>query len=339
MDQRYSRQILFKPIGGAGQKCLAEASVAIIGCGALGTASAEMLVRAGVGTIHIADRDVVERSNLQRQQLFTEADAEAMVPKVTAAEQRLHAIRADALLYTYFEHVDGVLMEALAAQVDVIIDATDNFETRLMINDAAHKYGIPWIYGACVGSTGTVFPFVPGESACFRCLMPSLPSMNGTCDTAGIIAPAVQATASYQCTEAFKWLTGNRAAMRKKVLHFDLWNPAHMEIGISRLQDPHCETCGKDPAFPSLMMQSARRAAALCGRDAVQIQADPSRHLSLDDVEQLAGTMGLPHKRTPHFAEMHMEGHRMILFRTGRLLIYGISNPTEGLNLYHKLFG
>jgi adenylyltransferase/sulfurtransferase len=311
--------------------------VAIIGCGALGTASAEMLVRAGVGTIHIVDRDVVERSNLQRQQLFTEADAEAMVPKVVAAERRLHAIRTDAALYTYFEHVDGVLMEELAAQVDVIIDATDNFETRLLINDAAHKYGIPWIYGACVGSTGTMFPFVPGEAACFHCLMPTLPRMNETCDTAGIIAPAVQVTASHQCTEVLKWLTGNREAMRKKVLHFDLWNPAQLETGISRLRDPHCETCGIHPTFPSLSIQDTRRVAVLCGRDAVQITADPDRSLSLDDVEQLAEKIGNP--CTPYFVEMYAEGHRMILFRTGRLLIYGISDATEGMNLFHKLFG
>lgn len=339
LEQRYSRQILFKPIGEEGQKQLSEASVAIIGCGALGTASAEMLVRAGIGTLHIADRDVVEYSNLQRQQLFTEADAAAMMPKVLAAQQRLTAIRPDVRLHTYFEHVDAVLMENLAGKADLIIDATDNFETRLLINDAAHKYAIPWIYGACVGSAGTVFAFVPGESACFRCLLPVLPTMNETCDTVGIIAPAVQMTASCQCAEALKWLTGNREALRKKVYSFDLWHPMQLEAGVSRIRNEFCETCGSQPTFPSLVRDGQGKYAVLCGRDAVQILAGSERGLSLDDAELLAGKLGSPYRRTPYFVEMHAEGHRMVLFNTGRLIIYGLRDVNAGRSLYHRLFG
>lgn len=339
MEHRYSRQMLFKPIGEAGQTRLSGASVAIIGCGALGTATAEMLVRAGIGTLHIADRDLVEYSNLQRQQLFTEADAAGMLPKVHAARHRLMEIRSDIKLYTYFEHVDEALMENLAGHVDLIIDATDNFETRLLMNDAAHKYAVPWIYGACVGSAGTVFAFVPGESACFRCLLPILPVMNETCDTAGIISPTVQMTASCQCAEALKWLTGNREAMRKKMYNFDLWNSEQLEVGISRIRNENCETCGNHPTFPSLIKHEFMKYAVLCGRDAVQILADHGRSLSMDDAEQLAGRIGSTCKRTPYFVEFYAEGYRMMLFKTGRLIIHGLRDVNAGRSLYHKLFG
>lgn len=339
MNLRYSRQILFKPIGYDGQNRLSEAKVVIIGCGALGTASAEMLVRAGIGTLHMADQDVVEYSNLQRQQLFTEADAEAMIPKVVAAERRLFEIRSDVKLYTYFEHVDSGLMDTLAREADIIIDATDNFETRLLINDAAHKHGIPWIYGACVSSTGMVFAFVPGITACFRCLLPVLPMMNATCDTVGIIAPAVQTTASYQCAEALKWLTGNHDTLRKKVYYFDIWQGEQLDIGISRIQHEQCETCGSNPVYPSLHSAIRHKYSVLCGRDAVQIVEDRERRLSLEEVEELANRLDLPYKRTPFFIELHTDGHRLVLFRTGRLIIYGMHDVNEARSLYHKLFG
>lgn len=341
MSMRYSRQVLFKPIGSTGQECLSKATVAIIGCGALGSASAEMLVRAGIGTIHLADRDYVEMSNLQRQQLYTEEDAEHKKPKVVAAAERLQAIRADVNLVTYIEHVDGRLMEQLASQCDVLVDATDNFETRLIINDAAYKYGIPWIYGACVGSSGSVFPFVPEQSAsaCFRCLLPVLPSVNATCDTAGIIAPAVQITASYQCAEVLKWLTGNKEAMRTKMLHVDVWNSTQLEVGIARMKDEHCDTCGSHPVYPSLLSSRSNRDVVLCGRDTVQIMPDSDRALSFDDAEQLAKRLRLNYKRTPYFVELHVEDKRIMLFHNGRMLIHGLNDAAAGRTLYHQLFG
>ena len=167
MENRYSRQTLFKPIGYEGQAHIEQASVLIIGCGALGTAISETLVRAGVGKLIIADRDYVEPSNLQRQQLFTEQDAINGTPKVVAAEQRLKEIRSDIQIQTVLNHIDGPLIEELADGVDIIVDATDNFETRLLMNDISWKTGIPWIYGACVGSLSTVFPFIPGEIPLF----------------------------------------------------------------------------------------------------------------------------------------------------------------------------
>lgn len=339
MNTRYSRQKLFKPISEQGQMSLRKAIVTVIGCGALGSVIAETLARAGIGTLHLVDRDYVEFSNLQRQQLFTEQDAHNMVPKVVAAEKRLLEIRSDMKLHTYLENADNVLMEQLAAECHLIMDATDNFETRLLINDVSQKYGIPWIHGAVVGSTGSVFPFIPGKSACFRCLLPVLPAVNETCDTVGVIAPAVQITASLQCAEAMKWLTGNHSAMRTKFHHFDVWQNEQYDIGISRIQNENCLACGSAPTYPSLQENHRMETAVLCGRDAVQILPNKFRTVSLEDAELVAAKFKTSMKRTPYFVQFYAFDYRMILFKNGRLLIHGLKDIKKGRTLYHQLFG
>ncbi|MEJ8306149.1 ThiF family adenylyltransferase [Saccharibacillus sacchari] len=336
---RYSRQIRFSPIGKSGQSELEQASVAVIGCGALGSAIAETLTRAGVAELHLVDRDYVEWSNLQRQQLFTEQDAEQMTPKVEAARERLLQIRSDLRLHTYFEDLDVNLIRRLAAGCSLIMDATDNFETRLLINDAALEARIPWIYGACVGSSGTVFPFVPERSACFRCLLPVLPAANATCDTVGIIAPAVQVTAALQCAEAMKCLTGNGKALRTKVHHFDLWTGTQLDTGISRIRKADCPSCGPAPTYPSLIRSARPAYASLCGRDTVQVLPDPNRPVTLDDAERIGHRAGGKVRRTPHFVEFHALEARFILFSNGRMLIHGTGNIDEGRTLHRKLFG
>lgn len=339
METRYSRQTLFKPINVQGQRSISEAVVTVIGCGALGSAISETLTRAGVGTLHLVDRDYVEFSNLQRQQLFTEQDALEMTPKVVAAEKRLREIRSDITLHTYLENADHVLMERLAEKSDLIMDATDNFETRLLINDAAHKYSIPWIHGAVVGSSGSVFPFIPGKSACFRCLLPVLPAVNETCDTVGVIAPAVQMTASIQCTEAMKWLTGNHGAIRTKFHHFDVWHNEQYDIGISKIRNENCETCGSMPIYPSLRESYQMDYAVLCGRDAVQVLPNQSRAISLEDAERVAVRFKTPLKKTPYFVQFYAFDYRMVLFKNGRLLIHGLKDIKKGRTIYHQLFG
>lgn len=339
MESRYSRQLLFKHIGASGQKHLSDAKVAIIGCGALGSAIAETLVRSGVGTIHIADRDYVELSNIQRQQLFTEEDAVEMLPKVVAAEKRLKSINSNIVLHTYLQNVDYTQIEYLAARVDVIMDATDNFETRQLINDTAYKHNIPWIYGACVGSSGVIFPFIPKQTACFRCLLPVLPTVNETCDTVGIISPAVQITAATQCTEALKLLTGNDGAIRSKVHHFDCWNNTFLDIGISKLKKETCETCGEHATYPSLERDQQSQYAVLCGRDAVQVLPSPGRKVTLQDAEKLTKSINAFKRRTPYFVEFQREQHRMVLFADGRLLIHGIKDVNLGRRLYTEIFG
>lgn len=339
MKERYSRQILFKPIGEKGQERLASSNVVIIGCGALGTTTSEMLVRAGVGKLTIADRDYVDMSNLQRQQLFTEQDALEGTPKVIAAKRHLSKLRSDVEIETILDHVDGPLLEQLIVNADLIIDATDNFETRLLINDVAWKHGIPWIYGACVQSTGVVFPFVPGETACFRCLLPVLPSVSQTCDTAGIIAPAAQIVASNQCAEALKWLTGNEEALRTKLLHFDIWNNSFVEAGISRIKNKTCPTCSHHPTYPALTKQEGTNYAVLCGRDTVQVIPDPERKMTISDGEKVVKQLGLTYRLTDFFIEFHMDDYRCILFQNGRMLIHGLKEISEGRKLYHQLFG
>ena len=339
MEGRYSRQTLFKPIGMQGQGLIQEAVITIIGCGALGSAIAETMTRAGVGEIHLVDRDYVEFSNLQRQQLFTEEDAESMMPKVVAAEKRLKVIRNDLQLYTYLENLDAPLMETLIKKSAIVLDATDNFETRLLINDASVKHGKPWIYGACVGSSGVVFPFIPGDNSCFRCLIPVLPAVNETCDTVGIISPAVQMTAALQCAEAMKWLSGNHEAMRRKVHHFNLWDNSQHDIGISRIKNKACETCGENPVYPSLQRTSDSLYAVLCGREAVQILPDSGRTITLDDAEHAGRLLGTEIKRTPYFVQLHVFGYRVVFFRNGRMIIHGIRNVAEGRKIYHQIFG
>ncbi len=337
--ERYSRQTLFGPIGSGGQQALERACVAVIGCGALGSAIAETLTRAGVGELHLVDRDYVEWSNLQRQQLFTESDAERMMPKVEAARKRLLDIRSDLKLHTHFDDLDVPLMRRLASTCSLIMDATDNFETRLLIGDAALEAGIPWIYGACVGSSGTVFPFVPERSACFRCLLPTLPAASDTCDTAGIIAPAVQVTAAMQCAEALKWLSGNADALLTKVHHFDLWSGTRIDVGIARIRRADCPSCGPNPTFPALARTARPAYAALCGRDTVQVLPDPARPLTLDDAERIGRRIGENLRRTPHFVQFHALGARFILFVNGRLLIHGTGSVDEGRSLHRKVFG
>ncbi len=339
MENRYSRQTLFKPIGEEGQKRIRESKVLLIGCGALGTAISETLVRAGVGKLILADRDYVEPSNLQRQQLFTEQDAIDGTPKVVAAARQLTAIRSDVQIHTILDHIDGPLIEELVQDVDLILDATDNFETRLLMNDIAWKAGIPWIYGACVGSLSTIYPFVPGQSACFRCLLPVLPAVNETCDTVGIIAPAVQITAAHQSAEALKWLSGNKNAMRTKMLTYDVWNGTNIEAGIARMKKEGCVTCGTHHTYPSLKKEGGTEYAVLCGRDTVQIIPEKERVLTLFEVEEVAKRLGKSYKKTPYFVEMQADGFRWIIFKNGRLLIHGLKNIQQGRKMYHQLFG
>ncbi|SOB99818.1 adenylyltransferase/sulfurtransferase [Ureibacillus xyleni] len=339
MDTRFSRQLLFKGIGQEGQQRLEKSKVAIIGCGALGSSVLETLVRAGIGTIHIADRDVVELSNLHRQQLFSEYDALEQLPKVIAAEKRIKAIRSDFSLHTYIQHVDSTLIQQLAQQVDIIVDATDNFETRLLINDAAYKYNIPWIYGACIGSSGVVFPFIPNQSACLRCLLPVLPSTNETCDTVGIISPAVQITAAIQSAEVLKWLTGQENLMLKKIYHFDCWNSSQLNIGVSKVKKPLCKTCSNNPAYPSLQVNLQQHYAVLCGRDAVQILPSTDRKITLQDAAKIANKLNVPVKQNPYFVEFKKENHRIIVFQDGRILIHGLKNIHESRKMVTQLFG
>ncbi|AWB44850.1 thiamine biosynthesis protein ThiF [Paenibacillus sp. CAA11] len=338
--ERYSRQIRFAPIGTKGQAKLLQSHVLIIGAGALGTAIAETLARGGVGRLTIADRDYVEWSNLQRQQLFSEADAKERLPKAIAAKQRLSAINSKVEVDARVMDVTAEELELLVKEVDLIMDATDNFETRLVINDISQKWQIPWIYGGCVGSYGMTFTVLPGDTPCLNCLLRSVPFGGDTCDTAGIIPMAVHTVVAHQTTEAFKLLTGQQAALRGTLLSFDLWRNEQTSIKVENAKQEDCPSCGPNAVFPYLSAENRTRSEVLCGRDTVQIRPPFRREIDLSQAAQkLEALCEGKVERNPFLLAYSIGGHRMVLFKDGRALVHGTKNIAEAKTLYTRYFG
>ncbi|KGX92419.1 thiamine/molybdopterin biosynthesis protein MoeB [Pontibacillus halophilus JSM 076056 = DSM 19796] len=340
MKERYSRQQLFEPIGKVGQEQLGASHVVIIGAGALGASQAEMLVRAGIGRVTILDRDYVERSNLQRQQLYTEADAEERLPKAVAAERRLRQVNPDVDVNGYVMDVGVEELERFVPEADVVLDATDNFDTRFLINDMAQKHEVPWIYGGCVGSYGLSYTIIPGESPCLRCLLDSVPIGGATCDTVGVIAPAVVTVASYQVTETMKLLVSDHASLRKKLVVFDLWKNHHSEISVENVKKEACPSCGEHATYPSLSYEQQTKVAVLCGRDSVQIRPQVEGSRDLDELSaRLARTDGGRVEINPFLLSYTQGEHRFVFFKDGRVLIHGTKDIAEAKTLYHQLLG
>ncbi|WP_082208358.1 MoeB/ThiF family adenylyltransferase [Paenibacillus dauci] len=339
--RRYSRQELFAPLGKTGQNQLSQAIVLIIGAGALGSSSAETLVRAGVGKVIIADRDYVEWSNLQRQQLFTEEDAENRIPKAIAARDRLMQINSSVQIEAHIADVTADELGELAKGVDLIMDATDNFETRLMINDMSQKYNIPWIYGGCVGSYGITFTILPGVTPCLQCLMESAPLGGDTCDTSGIIPPAVQMVVAHQTTEAIKLLSGNQEQLRGTLLSFDLWKNEQVSIKMNAARKPNCPSCGSHPTYPHLSHEGQSKSEVLCGRDTVQIRPAQRQKLDLQQTAQRLQKLDQHEVSVnPFLLSMTMEqGRRMVVFQDGRVMVHGTKDIAEARSLYHRYFG
>ncbi|MEH7117619.1 thiazole biosynthesis adenylyltransferase ThiF [Neobacillus vireti] len=339
MNNRYSRQELFPPIGKAGQEKISTKHVLIIGAGALGSANAEALVRAGIGQLTIVDRDYVEWSNLQRQQLYTEEDAEKRLPKVIAAKNRLTAINSSVGIEAVIADASVIELEEWAKQVDLIIDATDNFETRMMINDAAQKHGVPWIYGACVGSYGISYTIIPNKTPCLSCLLETVPLGGLTCDTAGIISPAVNMVVSYQLSEALKILVGNFNSLRSKLVSFDLWKNQYSAIKVDKLKKEDCPSCGKKRSYPYLSFENQTKTAVLCGRDSVQIRPSLPIVRDLEALENVLANQGGTVQRNPYLLSFMVEPHRFVIFKDGRVLVHGTKDISEAKALYHKYLG
>nr|WP_263561001.1 thiazole biosynthesis adenylyltransferase ThiF [Paenibacillus polymyxa] len=336
---RYSRQELFGKIGPTGQKNIRSKHVLMVGAGALGTANADMLVRAGIGRLTLVDRDYVDWSNLQRQQLYDEADAREQIPKAVAAQRRLQQINSDVDIRALVQDVSLEEIGDIAAGVDLIVDATDNFDTRLLINDYAVKHQIPWIYGACVGSYGTTFTIVPGQTPCLHCLLGTVPLGGATCDTVGVISPAVQMVAAYQSAEALKLLTGDNSALQGKLISFDLWNNQHQAIQISAMKKTDCPTCGEHPVYPFLQLEHQAKTAVLCGRDTVQIRPVTGAVLNLNEAARLLSRQGGQVEHNPYLVSVVIGAHRLVLFQDGRVLIHGTKDIAEARSIYHKYLG
>lgn len=339
MKDRYSRQILFPRIGKTGQEKIRQKHVLIIGAGALGSGNAEVLTRAGVGKITLIDRDYVEESNLQRQQLYTEEDVAEKLPKAAAAKKRLNAINSDVEIISIIGDATPEVLEEQIMGVDIIIDATDNFETRMAINDVSQKYNIPWIYGACVGSFGMSFSIIPGKTPCLNCLLRTIPLQGMTCDTGGIIAPAVQMVIAHQTAEALKMLSEDWDSVRTSFVSFDLWSNQYTSMKMSKAKFSGCLSCGENRTYPYLDRESMTKTTVLCGRDTVQIRPSIKGEISLEQLAGQLSALGFNVKGNPYLLSVDMEKERMVIFKDGRALIHGTKDLTHAKSIYQRILG
>lgn len=335
ISEKYSRQILFPPIGAEGQEKLRRGRVVIVGCGALGTSQANALVRAGVGTLRILDRDFVEPSNLQRQMLFDEADAADSLPKAVAAERKLRPMNSDVNVEGLIADVDSRNVEGLVEGFDLILDGTDNFETRYLLNDAALKRGIPWIYGAVVGSYATTLTVIPGRTPCLACVFPKPPQgMHDTCDTVGVIAPAVAWASAIQVTEGLKILLGREQELHGALLAYDVWTNSFQQVRPHI--DPHCRACGaRNFAY---LQASGSESTTLCGRDAVQVRPRESRGLDLEALKDRLARFG-PVRGNEFLLRCVLDGYEVTVFADGRALVKGTQDPAIARGIYAKYIG
>jgi molybdopterin/thiamine biosynthesis adenylyltransferase len=319
---------------------LLDAKVLIIGAGALGTGLAESLARSGIGHLVVADRDYVEWSNLQRQQLFTEEDAACRKPKAVAVKERLAMINSEVHIEAHVIDVTREELKGLLPGVQLILDATDNFDTRLLINDISQKYRIPWIYGGCVGSYGMTYTFLPDVTPCLSCLLGTMPSGGETCDTIGVIPSAVQTVVAHQATEAIKLLTGHVDALRGTLLTFDLWKNEQVAIKVDSARRSDCASCGEAATYPYLSAVGTRKTEVLCGRDTVQIRPAQPKELNLVEMAQNLGRLGEGQvERNPFLLSFAIGDHRIVLFADGRALIHGTKDPAEAKVIYDRYFG
>lgn len=336
ITDRYSRQILFSPIGEEGQRKLAEKHVLIIGLGTLGTQSSENLARAGVGKLTIVDRDYIEWSNLQRQQLYTEDDAKMRTPKAVAAARRLREINSEIDIVSHIVDVTPEEMEKLVVDVDLIIDATDNFDIRMIMNDMAIKHRIPWIYGSCVGSYGMSFTIIPHETPCLHCLLETVPVGGPTCDTAGIINPAASQVVVHQTAEALKILTNNKDALRGKLISFDVWTNQTVQMNVSKMKKEDCPSCGENATYPFLTFDEQTKTAVLCGRQSVQIRPPKKQERNLEQLAKQLEKTGGKIERNPFLLSFTIGEERMVIFQDGRALIHGTNDVDKAKTLYHR---
>jgi molybdopterin/thiamine biosynthesis adenylyltransferase len=337
-DDRYSRQRLFPAIGDEGQRRLATSHAVLVGCGATGAASAGLLARAGVGHLTIIDRDFVEPSNLQRQMLFTEEDACEALPKAEAARRRLLTINSEVTVTAQIADLTPANAHALLAGADVILDATDNFETRYLLNDFAVKTGTPWIYAAAIGSYAATMNILPAgdhRTACLACIFPEPPGGTvETCDTAGILNTAVNVAASLQSTEALKLLTGQPAAMRRTLLSMDLWTGERSEVSATRPR-PTCTVCGLRE-FPHLAGEG-RPHITMCGRNSVQIH-EHNRPVDFASLADRLRPLGEVRWNTLMLRFTYGE-YTLSVFADGRTVVQGTAEVPRARALYARFIG
>lgn len=342
---RYHRQMILPGFGPEAQDRLARATVAIVGCGALGTVAADHLARAGVGTIRIVDRDLVEWTNLQRQVLFTEDDARNAAPKAEAAAARLAAVNSDIRVEPIVADLNPRSAERVLLGSAVVIDGTDNFQTRYLLNDVCVKHAIPLVYGGVVGTRGMAMTIVPGATPCLRCVFPDPPDLSAggvqeTCDTAGVLAPMAGVVASLQASEAMKILVGRTDLVRADLSEFDLWNNRRRTIGLSRLLSTECPCCTKRRF--DFLDAPARDTLSLCGADAVQVLPAGAAGATLD-LEAFAARMRTAgyddFQATRFLARGRVERLGLTVFSDARAIIRGTTDFGRARSVYARYVG
>jgi molybdopterin-synthase adenylyltransferase len=336
--ERYSRQILFEGIGEEGQRRVRAARVLVVGCGALGSAQAEMLARAGVGRLHLVDRDFVEETNLQRQTLFSERDARERAPKAVAAARRLGEINSEVECVYEVADVNNSNVERLVTGCDVVLDGTDNFATRFLLNDACVKHNVRWVYGAAVGSYGVTMTVLPRETPCLRCVFPETPAAGSapTCDTAGVIMPVVAVVSAVQVADALKLLAGRPESLHRSLMQFDVWRNEWRRLAL-RERAPACPTCvlGR---YEFLEAEAADLATVLCGRQAVQVTPRAAARLDLGALAERLRPAG-DVKANPYLVRLQAGDYELTVFADARAIIRGTDDANVARSLYARYVG
>jgi molybdopterin/thiamine biosynthesis adenylyltransferase len=336
LDQKYSRQTLFEPLGRDGQERLSNASAVLVGCGAIGAAAANLLVRAGIRRLRILDRDFVEASNLHRQSLFNESDAREALPKAIAAERNLRSINSDV-------QVEGIVADLtprnaaeLLSGFPLILDGTDNFETRFLVNDLAVSTGIPWIYAAAVASYGLTFTVLPGQTACLACFLDSSSGggLDETCDTVGVLGPIVNLIASLEVAEAMKLLAGRASALHGSLVSCDVWTGRFQSIHPER--NSQCRVCVQHQF--SYLSGEAQPHITMCGRDSVQIH-ERSRFLDLKLLQDRLASSVSEVRQNGFLLRFRVPPYEMTVFNDGRAILKGTKDPVVARSLYAKYIG
>ena len=335
---RYSRQAILPEIGVPGQEKLHQARVAVLGVGALGTHLASSIVRAGVGFVRLVDRDFIEVHNLQRQVLFDETDIKANLPKAIAAAQKLSRINNQVIIEPVVKDISPDNIESLISDCDLILDGADNFELRMLLNDACIKHHKPWIYGAAIGTYGMTMPIVPDEGPCFRCFISDLPAPGSTptCDTAGVLGTIPQVIAALQVTEAIKYLTGHIDKLIKDLRYVDIWHDEFERLQVIKAEGvcPACELHD----FEFLKGKHHTSSESLCGREAVQVKP---RNKAIQDLEILAERLlqAGEVQFNEHLLRLVTDDYEITLFKDGRAIVYGTDDEGVARSLYAKYFG
>ena len=337
---RYDRQARFAPLGEEGQRRISAGRALVCGCGALGSVIAETLVRAGVGFVRIVDRDFVELNNLQRQVLFDEQDVADNLPKAIAAGNKLRRINSEIAIEPVVADVTNRNIANLAGDVDVIVDGTDNFGTRFLLNDFAVKHNKPWVYGGCIGAEGQTMTILPGETACLACLMADAPPPGATptCDTAGVLAPIVGVVASIEAAEALKILSGNRASVSRRLTIIDLWDNQVRHVDLARLKSSgECRVCGHGE-FVWLAGERGDSSAVLCGRNAVQLSAAPGASVSLEAISaRLAGVGRI--QQNAFLLRLYVDSYVLTVFPDGRTIVGGTNDVATARSVHARYIG